>query len=239
MPSQVNDWLVRFVPAWCALCGLPAGRSRLCAGCMDDLPWLSSACRRCGAPLPAGSPVALCAGCDVVMAGLDRVRAALVYEYPVDRLVTAAKFHGRADFAHALGEALARYLATDRDVSGCELVVPVPLHPVRLARRGYNQAELIGLGAAKAAGASLRTGFCGRRRHTQPQSGLASSARRANVRHAFAIRRDVRGLAVAIVDDVLTTGHTVSALARAFRQAGAARVEAWCAARVVTGQDHR
>jgi len=212
----------------------------LCPGCGADLPWIMSGCSRCGAPLPPGTPAGQCAHCDLVLHGIDRVRAALVYEFPVDSLVAAAKFRGRLECARALGDLLARALADDSAARpGCDLVVPVPLHPARLGARGYNQAAIIGAAAARAAGLALDTAACLRRLNTPAQSGLAGSARRANVRGAFAARRDLSGLTIAVVDDVITTGHTVSALAVALRRAGATGVEAWCAARVVTGQDPR
>jgi predicted amidophosphoribosyltransferase len=74
---------------------------------------------------------------------------------------------------------------------------------------------------------------CRRIRHTPPQTGLAGTARRLNLHDAFRVDGDVCGLSLAIVDDVVTTGATVSSLARALKDAGAARVEVWCAARVV------
>ncbi len=240
MLDQVDNWLTRFVPDRCVLCGLNAATGMLCAGCSADLPWILSGCSRCSAPLPAGAPAGACAGCDLVLRGIDRVRAALVYDFPVDSLVAAAKFRGRVECARVLGDLLARSLTRDaKDVPGCDLVVPVPLHPDRFGRRGYNQASIIGRAAARATASLLDTKVCARRLNTPPQSGMAGGARRANVRGAFAARRDLEGLTIALVDDVITTGHTVSALAVALRRAGAAGVEAWCAARVVAGQAPR
>lgn len=228
------------MPLRCLLCGLASGAAMVCRGCCEDLPWIVSGCSRCGAPLPPGVPPGPCAACDLALRGIDRVRAALVYEYPVDSLVAAAKFHGRVECARLLGELLARHLAGDGgDAPACDLVVPVPLHPDRLGRRGYNQAAVIAAPAALAAGAAVDQHAGKRRVNTPPQSGLAGSDRRANVRAAFAARRDLEELDVAIVDDVITTGHTVSALAVALRRAGARRVEAWCAARVVSAQPPR
>lgn len=167
------------------------------------------------------------------------MHAAVVYEYPVDHLVAAAKFQRRADCAYALGEILARSLVSAGAVAQCDIVVPVPLHPIRLARRGYNQAELVGEVVARALGVTLQRRLCRRRRHTRAQSRLSGGARRVNVRGAFTVRGAVAGRTVAIVDDVITTGHTISALASALRRAGAAGVRAWCAARVVAGQGAR
>lgn len=173
------------------------------------------------------------------MVAVDRVRAAVVYERPVDHLVTAAKFTGRLDCAHALGELLACQLQREAQATRCELVIPVPLHPARLARRGYNQAAVVGAVAARAVGLPFKARLCRRRVSTSAQSGLARGARRANVRDAFVGSDALAGVKLALVDDVVTTGHTLSALACALREAGAAHVEAWCVARVVSGQGPR
>jgi ComF family protein len=229
--------LARLLPAPCVLCGLAGDGGQFCAGCRADLPWITGACHRCGRPLPRGASPGLCGGCDLALAGLDRVRAALVYEYPVDSLVAAAKFHGRPECARALGEALARWLNTAPPRPPPDLVVPVPLHPLRVARRGYNQAAVIATAVAHAA--RLNPAACRRRRNTPAQSGLPGPVRRVNLRDAFVARCDLSGLAVAIVDDVVTTGHTISALALTLRRAGAVSVEGWCVARVVMGQTAR
>ena len=239
MRAEVNGWLARLIPARCALCGLDSGRRRLCKGCRNDLPQIVRACGRCSAPLPQGVGTGRCAACDLTLAGIDRVRAALVYEQPVDHLVVAAKFGGRLDCAHALGETLARCLDNDPLLRPCDAIVPVPLHKVRLARRGYNQAAVIGKRVAQSLRIPLRMRLCERRRSTAAQSALSGRARRLNVRGAFVATDAVEGLRVAIVDDVVTTGHTLSALALALREAGAAGVDAWCAARVVADQGAR
>lgn len=208
-------------------------------GCREDLPWISAGCERCGAPLPQDAGPGRCARCDLVLGSIDRVQAALVYEWPVDHLVLAAKFAGRIDCACALGELLARPFRTGRLRVQSEVVIPVPLHRSRFGRRGYNQAAIIGAALAGAVGLPMREALCRRRRNTSAQSGLEGRARRANVQGAFVAHPEVAGVTVALVDDVVTTGHTLSSVARALREAGAAGVEAWCAARVVAGQGAR
>ena len=162
----------------------------LCAGCSADLPWILSGCSRCSAPLPAGAPAGACAGCDLVLRGIDRVRAALVYEFPVDSLVAAAKFRGRVECARVLGDLLARSLTRDaKGVPGCDLVVPVPLHPDRFGRRGYNQA--VDHRPRCGPGDSFGAGHKGLRASPEYATaiGMAGGARRANVRGALSPSR--------------------------------------------------
>ncbi|PYX91415.1 MAG: hypothetical protein DMG71_20265, partial [Acidobacteria bacterium] len=110
------------------------------------------------------------------------------------------------------------------------LVVPVPLHPRKLRQRGFNQAELIARAALKLKPAgvqlTLESGILERRRQTQSQIGLSRHQRRENMRGAFAVTKpaELEGREVLLVDDVFTTGTTVSECARMLRRAGAARV---------------
>ena len=234
MFDQVDRWLSRIAPRRCLLCDQASGRRCLCAGCLADLPWLGRSCRRCAAPLPSDVSEGLCARCDLALGGIVRYRAALAYEYPVDHLIGAAKFRRRPELARALGEATARALRGQTGQQNRpDCLVPMPLHPLRLARRGFNQADEIAFALARELRIPLRADLCRRRRHTPPQTSLGGAARRRAMSGAFAAHPSLAGLSVAIVDDVVTTGSTCSALAVAMRRAGATQVEAWSAARVL------
>jgi ComF family protein len=165
---------------------------------------------------------------------VSRYRAAVVYEYPIDQLIAAAKFRRRPELARALGEVLARSLLARRAVQQRpDCLVPVPLHPMRLARRGFNQADEIAQALARSLRIPLRNDLCRRRRHTPPQTSRDGDDRRLAMRGAFVARRSPAGLRIAVVDDVVTTGSTSSALARELQRAGATSVEIWSVARVL------
>jgi len=230
----------------CLLCGLPARSGNICAGCRADLPWIRRPCQRCGAPRPAERANDECAPdectiCRPRLNGVYRCRSALIYEYPVDRLITRAKFQSRPECARALGEMLNVYLRAAR-IGGSlalpDVLVPVPLHRDRQARRGFNQAVEVAGPIARAWRLPVMQRGCMRIVNTIAQTALTGSARRANIRGAFRVTADLTGASIAIVDDVLTTGSTAIELATTLRSSGAASVEVWTvarAARQITG----
>ncbi len=218
----------------CLLCGLRARGGNICAGCRADLPWIRRPCQRCGAPRPADWTDGVCARCQPPLVGVDRCRSALIYEYPVNRLITRAKFQSRPECARALGEMLNVYLRAAR-IGGSlvlpDVLVPVPLHRDRQARRGFNQAVEVARPIARALHLPVLQHGCRRIINTIEQTALTGSARRANIRGAFRVTADLTGARIAIVDDVLTTGSTAIELATTLRSSGAASVEVWAVAR--------
>ena len=107
----------------------------------------------------------------------------------------------------------------------------MPLHANRIKQRGFNQAAEIGRELSRLTGVPMQAGLASRERDTPPQAGLKRAARRRNMRGAFACKADLSGLHVGIVDDVMTTGSTLDALASALRQAGARKVSCVVVAR--------
>ncbi|MDX1512177.1 MAG: ComF family protein [Gammaproteobacteria bacterium] len=223
-----QDWLL---PRQCALCAGDAGNSALCRRCVARLPRITNACRGCGLPLPHGR---LCGGCVGRHRPFRSVRIPFRYEPPLSALILALKFDARLEVAAPLAGLL---LAELERSSGAlpALVVPVPLHPARVRRRGYNQALEIARPLAAALGIGLAPHLVYRQRNTTAQSGLPNpAARRRNVRGAFAVSVDAAAAppqSVALVDDVVTTGATVRELARVLTRAGVARIDLWFVAR--------
>ncbi|HXA28380.1 MAG TPA: ComF family protein [Candidatus Angelobacter sp.] len=211
--------LEALAPRRCAGCGLPAAGD-VCEACVELSLTL--------APPPSRA------------LAFGACHAALPFEPPVRSIVHHAKYRGRRGAAAVLGALVVERLwpALTRGPSHQAppgvVVVPVPLGPRRRRARGYNQAALLAAALARQAGAPVAApGHALRLRDTAPQVGRRGEERRANVSGAFAWRGPpLHAATVWLVDDVVTTGATLAALATALQQAGASRIEGVAAAMV-------
>lgn len=214
------------LPPVCPLCGLDVPRLGACDGCLDDLPWNVEACHRCALPL-AGDDT-LCAGCQRRAPPFEQTVAPLRYEFPVDALLKAYKFTGRSSILPALADILCE---ASRDLPGdAEAVLPMPMHWLRQARRGFNQAAELARPLARQLDLPLLDTVA-RVRNTPFQSGLDARARRRNLAGAFRVTRAIAARHVLIVDDVMTTGQSCRQLARTLRRAGVDQVSVLVVAR--------
>lgn len=152
----------------------------------------------------------------------DATVALADYKAPVDGLILSLKFGHRLELAPILGDLLAARAHDSIDER--VVVMPVPLSFERLAQRGFNQACEIARATARALRASFDDRAVTRIRHAAPQASLSLEARRRNIRGAFLARRNLHGLHVALVDDVMTSGSTLDEVARVLKAAGAHRV---------------
>jgi ComF family protein len=159
---------------------------------------------------------------------IEAAAAAFEYRFPVDRVVQRFKFGGDLAAGRWLGLQLAHAVGM---APRPDLLVAPPLAAARLRERGFNQALELAKVVAAERGVRLDPWVVERVRATAPQPGLGGRARRENLRGAFACRGALDGAHVAIVDDVMTTGATADAMARALRDAGASRIDAWVVAR--------
>ncbi|GAB1392153.1 ComF family protein [Rhodocyclaceae bacterium] len=217
------------------LCGLTSGDTAVCRGCTADLPRLatphSPICPTCATPLT--SPAPACGACLAHPPAYDATQAAWRYGYPLDALIHLLKFgHGQPMRRLASADFLASHMRIDPPQAGA-VIVPVPLSRQRLRERGFNQALELARPLARTLNLPLDTASLTRPRDTPPQSLLPWRARKGNVQHAFSCTRDFSGQAVIVVDDVMTTGATLDAVARTLKDHGAAHVSNWVAARVV------
>jgi ComF family protein len=207
----------------CFLCR-GAAHGILCPACDADLPRLAGTlCPRCALPSPGS---ALCGRCLADAPRYDATVAALAYRFPADTLVHALKFRSQLALAPLMGDLLIEAIRERID-----LVVPVPLSRERLRERGYNQAAEIARHVARERRARLELTVAVRERNTLAQADLPWSDRARNVRGAFRCERSLDGAAIAVVDDVMTTGATLDELAATLKRAGAARVVNWVVAR--------
>lgn len=160
---------------------------------------------------------------------MQRSYVPLHYAPPVDYLLQQMKFHQKLDLVPLLAGFIVDEV-TQREGDMPELIVPVPMHRVRLRQRGYNQALELARELSKRLGIPLDWRSCRRQRHTVAQTSLQGKERRKNLRGAFALQGKLPSH-VAIVDDVVTTGATVQEFALTLRRAGVETVEVWACAR--------
>lgn len=226
----MNNWLnVDLFRAGCWLCHAPrTGNAPLCPDCQALLPHNHHACPRCA--LPVAQAGVLCGDCLTQPPLYSQSRIPFVYARPVDRLITGLKFQQRFHEARLLGELLARQLPASF-MQEIDALLPVPLHRRRLRERGYNQALEIGRFIARHHDLPLLGDVCRRVRDTAAQSALPLKQRKRNLRHAFECQVDLDGLRIGIVDDVVTSGHTVNELARCLQRAGAETISVIAVAR--------
>lgn len=231
-------------PASCGFCGevlTSATRLSLCEACLDWVqPLTGPCCRQCGRPfvsaLPAATAQPLCHLCRRGVYGFDAARSFAAYNDVMIRAIILLKYHAVAPLGAWLAARLLETAARDPELLAADVVVPVPLHPVRRRERGYNQAELIAGPLARTLRLPLRSYLLVRTKPRPEKLKLTRRERWQTVRGAYATREGARvdKLRVLLIDDVMTTGATLDACARALRKAGAARVVALTAARVIS-----
>lgn len=208
----------------------------LCEWCEAACESPPTGCARCGEP---GQTVTACRSCHSQTPPYDSLFCLFRYQDPVDLLVTGLKFRHNLAAARVLGMLFARrYLQSRRPLPQC--VIPMPLHIARLRDRGFNQCMEIArhltprLGKATGGKLPIRTDILQRQRATLPQSELSGAERAANLAGAFCVPNGIRPPGhVALLDDVLTTGHTAAAAATALKAAGCHNVEIWACARAL------
>ena len=199
----------------------------LCPACVDNLPRLKTPyCRICAEP----NTRSLCRWCSGVAPAFDGLRAPYLMEGCIRETVHALKYRGVRAAAPQLAELLADFMES-HSIPGDELI-PVSLHPRRLRERGYNQSELLARELSKRTGLPVNAGALIRAKDSGPQVQTVSrERRRENVSHSFRCKDDMTGRRLILVDDVATTGSTLSACASALKEAGAASVWALVLAR--------
>ncbi|MDX2222148.1 MAG: ComF family protein [Rhodospirillaceae bacterium] len=223
------------MPPQCLACGASVDRhGGLCAACFGKAVFITRPyCRICGLPVQSFSDDDVtCGACLRDRPAYRQARAVLVYNETGKSLVLALKHADRTDLASHLAGWMMREGADI--VRGCDVIVPVPMHRRRLWLRTYNQAALLARALAKCAQRPMLPTDLIRARATPSQGRLDRAARRRNVAGAFKVIRPaaVRGKAILLVDDVLTTGATADSCARALLRAGAVAVDVLVLARV-------
>ena len=223
-------------PRTCAVeaCRRPVDRPQrhICSACFATLPFHEpgGACRLCGAPVPAQTPHAfVCEACASRPPPYERTCSALDYKGDLEEMVKSFKYNRASWLTEDFADLLEGVVRAQLDGAAVDAVVPVPLHPNRQRRRGYNQAALLARALARRLGRRVDEKSLTRVRDTPKQSLLSGVERRQNLKDAFVAARPsfIRGRTILLIDDVTTTGSTLAAAAEPLRAAGAARI--WCA----------
>lgn len=229
-----------FPPSCLACRKATAEANGLCPACWRGLALIERPyCERLGTPFATdlGSDGLLSPEAIANPPVYSRARAVAHFDGPARRLVHRLKYGDRLELAQAMGAWMAR--AGGELLVEADALVPVPLHPRRLVARRFNQSVLLARAISARCGVPVEVGALDRVKATSPQVGLTRSQRGLNVQGAFKVAADdalaVEGRALVLVDDVMTSGATVNAAARALLRGGARRVDVLVFARVVTG----
>ncbi len=235
-----NALLDLCLPRMCAGCGekwLLHHEGFWCEDCLDALSWIRSPiCPECGRPFlkSPSSPDHLCGECLLDAFSFDTARSAVQHAGVVRRRIHQLKFGAQLHWVPPLVVLLLQTLEQEC-LSLPELVLPVPLHVHRLRERGFNQAGLLAKALARRVGLPVQFALLLRKHKTQPQTRLHRTQRLQNVRGAFGVSRphELEGRRILLVDDVFTTGTTLSECAKVLKESGAASVHALTVSRAL------
>jgi ComF family protein len=219
----------RILPAQpCVMCGSMSHNGLWCRACDAALPYLNAPhCPVCALPTHNGE---VCGHCLAQPPLFTLATAVFGYAFPLDKLIQDMKYAEQLALAHAFAKKLVQ--AIDKS-SLPDYVIAMPLHPAKLRERGFNQSLLLAATVARELKLKLLPNACRRVRDTPPQSALPWKERKKNVRNAFSCEMDLAGKRVALVDDVLTTGASLNALAEAVSKRGAIQISVWVVARTL------
>ena len=238
LPILLQSLVDYALPPRCPICGATVDSdNRFCLSCWRQLDFLSTPwCTACGLPFAFDHPDdSRCAKCLVEPPHHDGVRAVVRYDDRSSLIAMRLKYGTRLGLAKLIADHLQKFV---EECSHSTIIVPVPLHPTRLWRRGFNQSVVIGRELAQGSGIPMDYGVIARCKITPPLRGMSGAQRKRTVGSAFVSSPDARervaGKSVILVDDVYTSGATSNACARLLKKAGAEQVLVFCWARVIS-----
>jgi len=239
---DLKDDLLGFVyPQNCPICRNPlkGDEKDICEECWKALALLPSPyCPYCRTFLEIQDKIAN-HPCPNLTGSKERrilaIRSLGTFDDHYQKLIHRLKYEKKIQLGQRLAQKLGESISEDRCFSGCDMVIPVPLHRARERERGFNQSEVLAEGISRAMGISLTKGILKRRKNTKDQTYLNAQQRAENVKGAFVVTRPekINGKNVILVDDVMTTGATLNECARMLKETGATRVFAATLAVVV------
>jgi ComF family protein len=220
------------LPPRCGGCGTIVDEvDSFCPGCWGELEFLKGGCTKCGIPLKA-TEAETCGRCLAKPLRLDRIRAAVAYGDISRSIALRLKYGRKVGLARTMSRFMHLLIG---ELPADAMLMPVPLHRSRLWSRGFNQSAIVARALSRRTGLKVTVDALLRVRATPPLKGMSMHQRRRTVAGAFRVdgKAQLRGRTIVLVDDVLTTGSTANACARALKRAGAARVDLISWARVV------
>lgn len=231
MLTLLKKW---FFQTQCILCKTHVQNGKnICLQCIEELPWNKISCKYCGVPMdPLENITMICGACLHQTPPFDAVYAAFIYEPPIIQLISQLKFNQNFIIGSVLSQLLLDFLLMHyKNKQWPEVIIPVPLHKIRLAERGYNQAIELAYPFKKLLNIPVDIHLCKRIKQTTTQTTVSARERSTNLKHAFAVTNTHTFRHVAIVDDVLTTGSTVTALSKVLKKSGVECVDVWAVAK--------
>ncbi len=238
MTGVLTDCLNLLYPPVCQLCQkqrAEATEGFVCAKCWSHVRFIRAPfCERCGLPFEGELTTSfVCTNCNDLKLFFTSARSAVVAKTVVLEAVHRFKYSNALWFENFLANLLVRAAAPILVNENWDYIIPVPLHPVKLREREFNQAALLAAHLARATKIPLTTTILNRVHPTSTQTLLTRDERAANMKNAFVVRKGIRldGQRIVLVDDVFTTGATTNACAQALQVAGAAAVCVWTVAR--------
>ena len=231
MICPLNIFLDALYPLRCVGCHASCDQAYcFCSACYRVLPWNHAVCKFCAHPLPCDGEV--CAVCSSHPPPWSRAWVPFRYEGVIQRLLLSLKFSQHLLSAKWLGSLLVDYIRL-HDFPVPQALLPVPLHAKRLRLRGFNQSLELARPIARAFGCVVLSLSVKRMVNTVPQSSLSTQARLNNIKNAFTIKKEMAYEHVLLIDDVMTTGSTLQALALLLRDAGVRTIHVLCVARSI------
>ncbi|MFQ3323511.1 MAG: ComF family protein [Pseudomonadales bacterium] len=218
-------------PGRCIVCDKASSRALdLCSGCENSLSIIDIYCRTCG--LPTSSPATHCGSCIKHTQPFHRSLSLLSYDELAAKLIHQLKYNNSFATIKVLGDLFSQHITAYYKEALPQLIIPVPLHWLRLHNRSYNQAQLTAKYLGKQLGIKTSNHSCRRIKATPAQQNLNRAQRKKNIRGAFKSKQLQNISHVAIIDDVITTGETVGELTRSLQQHHPGlRVDVWSLAR--------
>lgn len=211
----------------CFICGDEVVESEfcLCPSCEKSLPKIDKHCLKCGSPIYSSANY--CLTCKSNKRHFDFARSALIYKDGAARAVQGLKYENEKYLAAPIAKIIeVEFLKMEKEVGKFDFIIPIPLSKERFKKRGYNQAELIALELSKLVDVPVETKCVLRIKDTVSQTKLSFKERQENLDGAFKVelKETIKGKTLLLIDDVLTTGSTVSHCAEILKKAGAKAV---------------